>query len=87
MNEVDTLLKQIDYLLKHKVKYNSYEFLCFYNNMEAYLKKTYGKDSNEYKKFKSIKFASDLYVVEDEFTMYDCKACESGLLEAKKLLK
>ncbi len=86
MDELATLNKQIDYLVKHDVKYNSYEFLCFYGNMDSYLKKTVGKDSPLYREFKEIKFASNLYENDDN-TFINVKACLDGLLKAKELLK
>lgn len=86
MNGLSILIKQINYLIKHDVKYNSYEFLCFYDNMDTYLKDTYGKDSNFYKEFKQIKFASNLYE-DDDNTVLNVEACLNGLLKAKELLK
>lgn len=87
MEKLNTLIKQLNYLLKNDVKYNSYEFLCWFSNTERYLKENYGQDSNEYKTFKDIKFASNLYEEDSDNTVVNTKACEGGLKQAKDLLK
>lgn len=87
MEKLNTLIKQLNYLLKNDVKYNSYEFLCWFSNTERYLKENYGQDSIELKKFKDLKFASNLYEDELDNTAVNYKACEDGLKKAKELLK
>lgn len=87
MEKLNTIIEQLNYLLKNDVKYNSYEFLCWFSNTERYLTENFGKDSNEYKTFKNIKFATNLYEDTNDNTVINCKACEDGLKQAKELLK
>ena len=86
MNNIDSLILGINKFIEDDVQYNSYEFLAWYSDVDAFLEKEYGKTSLAYKEFKDIKFATNMY--EDvDCTMVNKKACKDGLVEAKKLLE
>ena len=58
MNSIDSLILGINKFIEDDVQYNSYEFLAWYSDVDAFLEKEYGKTSLAYKEFKDIKFAT-----------------------------